>query len=306
MNTTRPGTPLVATVALIMVGLFGVYLYLNSGKMTRAGAEYRAILAGRPAPELVLRESGEDVARFRLASTGFFDAEGVRQLHFQRLDEVTFKLLQETLGEAELMLDGAPLEFQGKAHKNFITLLLPRHKVFLVKEDGTRTIAALVWREKRNTPDVLRCRGKALCQGLRLAWAGGVGPLEGPYLDTDLNPLRRGMPRGRWGLGPASSFTIESARPTRALLRIALLDPSPRQAIRVTSKGIVRQQRVKAGKEVLDIAGKRLHLKKYLLEIALGAGRNEFHIEYGAWQGGSGRRPGQRAVYLLRAGVSGR
>ncbi|HHH35326.1 MAG TPA: hypothetical protein ENK48_00685 [Gammaproteobacteria bacterium] len=304
--TKNNNNPLALLAVVAGLVLFGVYLYLNAAKAPDAAQRLREIREGRPAPEVVLREGGEEVARFRLASTGFFDAEGARQLHFKRLDEVTFKLLQETLDQVSLTVDGESREYEGRVHKSFITLLLPRRKIFLVKEDGTRTIAALVWREKRLTPDVLRCQGKRLCPGLRLAWRGGVGPLEGPYLDTDLNPLRRGMPRGRWGLGPASSFVIESRQPARAMLRVVLLDPHREQRIRITGEGVVSQKRVKARNEMVVIGGKRLYPKKYLLEIRLKAGKNPFRIEYGDWQEQDGRRPGQRAVYLVNALVSSR
>ena len=300
IHRSAPSSTVYFALVAAFIGL-ATYFYLNAGKLEKLRSEYTLFLSGSPAEEIILKRDGHELTRFRLASTGYFDFEGQRQLHFQILGKSKFDNLKGNLEETELIIGDNSADFDSASRTNFIAMQLPRKKIYLVREhgDSTRTISALLWQEKQRIRDVLRCQGKSLCNSLRFGWAGGVGPLEGPYLNTDLIPLRRGMPRGRWGLGPASIFIIESKAPANALLRIVSLDPIEKQSIQVTGKGVINQKRIKSETKILNIGGKRFYPKIYLVEIMLGEGRNRFSIEYSGWYSQEENGLNKRASYLV-------
>jgi len=305
MNTAQPMDINKVTALAGMVLLFIIYAYLNADKFPDAAHTYYDLLNGRPAPELTLQANGETLAAFRLPSTGFFDAAGQRQLYFQRLDEASYQRLQQQIGQADIYLNGAPVKARRVAKGQFLALLLPRRKIYLVKEHDTKTIAALLWNENHRVRDVLNCQGEDLCNGIRLAWTGGIGPLQGPFLDTDLLPIRRGMPRGRWGIGPESTFIIEAHEPMRVKLSLLALDPSRNQEILLEGDTVTTLHKIKPKTQQLNIAGKRLYPKQYVAEVMLAPGRNEFRIEYGNWAR-PGRRSGEMAAYLVSLAIGER
>ncbi len=284
------------------VVLVGIYFYLNAGKVQRTRAVYDALLEGRPPAELVLRAQGEELVHAKLASTGFFDATGSRQLHFLPLPQEDFEHLREKTAGMEVLIDGERTEPRILTERRFVAVQLPRRLVYLVQEGDPRTIAALLWREKRNALGVLRCNlPDNRCAGLRMQWAAGVGPLEGPYLDTDIVPLRRGMPRGRWGVGPETRLAIETREATTIRLHLVLLDPSREQKILITSPGGEIQRILGKDPKPVRIAGKAFHVKEYLVQMRLEPGPHELHLGYGDWQSGE-RKPG-RAVYILQIAI---
>lgn len=285
--------------------LFVVYAYLNIGKLQYGAGHYREISHGAPAPLLTLRVAGETLAGFRLPSTGFFDATGQYQLNYRALDEASYQRLRQHFDETEVYWNGQAVKARKLEQKTFLALLLPRRKIYLVKDHDAKTIAALQWNENRRVQDVMRCSGKALCAQLRYGWTGGVGPLQGPFLDSDLMPQRRGMPRGRWGLGPATPFVIEARQATRARLSLLLLDTSPGQEVRIVGPGVDALAKGRVKTKLANIAGKRFYPKRYLAKIFLQPGRNEFRIDYGDWAAGRGKPAGQAAAYLIHLDISG-
>lgn len=292
-------SPLVgAAILAAMVLLFAVYVLFNLQKIAYINAEYGILFSGAPAPEMTLKVDGERLARFRIPSSGIFDAGGSRQIHFERLDGATFERLRQGFEDAEVYMNGARLDVRKGGGKEFLAVIFEDWKVYLVGEDDTKVIAGLLYNENRNARDVLFCRGDALCPEIRLAWTGGVSPLRGPFLDTDLLPQRRSMPRGRWGLGPASTFVIEAKEPRKVRIALAALDPSREQQIVLKGESISSMRKINPRRSRINIGGKTFYARQYVAELDLRAGTNEVRIEYSDYQQNN-KRPGDVSAYLI-------
>lgn len=299
-NTGR--NPLVgAAILAAMVLLFAVYVLFNLQKIAYINAEYGALLAGAPAPAVTLKLDGERLARFRLPSSGIFDAGGSRQIHFERLDDATFERLRKGFEAAEVYMNGARLDVRKGGGKEFLAVIFEDWKIYLVGEDDTKVIAGLLYNENRNARDVLFCRGDALCPEIRLAWTGGVSPLRGPFLDTDLLPQRRGMPRGRW-MGSNASFVIASETTREVTLLITALLPRGSEFVSVAGSS-VQTQEVTAGQRRVIVGGKTFLLGRLHADIDVQQGNNPVTIKVRSASSARNAKDNAQA-YIVKAQIS--
>jgi len=195
-------------VLVLMVGLLGLYFYLDRAMPEYAAANYHKIAAGKAALSVNLQVDGKTVVAFRLPASDFFDATGKYQVNFHAVEHARFRLLNSRLEKVSVSLNGQPVTVKRTAGKQYLLFLLPQKKLYITREGDARTIAALAWTERKHRKDIFDCRGSRLCPNIRFAGGDGIGLLDGPYLDTEQAAKRRGMPRGRWAFGPQTTIDI--------------------------------------------------------------------------------------------------
>ena len=287
---------------LLMVGLLGLYFYLDRAMPEYAAANYHKIAAGSPALSVDLRVDDKTVATFRLPASDFFDATGKYQVNFHALDPARFRLLNARLKKLSVSLNGQPVTVKRIAGKQYLLFLLPQKKLYLTREGDTRTIAALAWTEEKHRKDIFACRGSRLCPNIRFAGGAGIGMLDGPYLDTEQAAKRRGMPRGRWAFGPQTTIDIQSKLDSRAILSITALGITKNQQL-IFSGPVLKVKNVEKTSRAVNVSGKLFYLKKYLAELHLRPGVNNLAIKYSNWMKATPGEPRQLAAYMMHVNL---
>ena len=296
-ETSEPGVADVLRIAavVLMAALAGTYFWLNAEKVSYALDQLRTLSGGRPANEITLSLDGRAAARFRFPESDLFDARSARQLNFHRLDEAAFDRLGAAAERVEVALNGARTAAPLQAARGFLHIELPGHRLHLLRGDDLRAMALLIDSHNRSRGDVLACAGE-ICQAVRLFGTSGIGPVDGPFLDTDLSPLRRGMPRGRWVYGPATRLDFRASMPARAWIEVEVLGLTPDQEIRFV--GPVRKVTVTAsGQEEVLIGGLPFYLKRYVAEVEFQEGDNQISLQYSRYRAAV-RETERRAGYL--------
>jgi len=289
-------------VLALMVGLLGLYFYLDRAMPEYAAANYHKIAEGKTALRVNLQVDGKPVAVFRLPASDFFDATGKYQVSFHALAQAPFRLLKSRLEKVKISLDGQPATVKRIAGKQYLLFLLPHKKLYLTRKSDTRTIAALAWTEIKHRKDIFDCRGSRLCPNIRFSDGDGIGLLDGPYLDTEQAMKRRGMPRGRWAFGPQTTIDIQSKLDTRAILSITALGIMKNQQL-IFSGPVLKVKNMLKTPQAINVSGKLFYLKKYLAELQLKPGENNLVIKYSNWLKATPGEPRQLAAYMLHVNL---
>jgi len=144
-------------VLLLMVGLLGLYFYLDRGMPEYATANYHKIAAGSAALSVSLQVDGKTVTAFRLPVSDFLSAMGKYQVSFHALDLARFRLLKSRLSQVTVSLDGRQVTAKRTAGKQYLLFQFPQKKLYLTRAGDTRTIAALACNERRHRKDIFDC-----------------------------------------------------------------------------------------------------------------------------------------------------
>ncbi len=180
------------------------------------------------------------------------------------------------------------------AMKDFLVTQIADRRVYLVRREDARTIAGIVWNERRQTRDAVRCAAPAPCRQLRIRLGPGWGGLIGPYLITDISPRRRGLPRGRWVDGPESTLAIDAGVAGPAVLELKILRFAPTQKVRVNGHELTPV----GTRRPVYLAGHLLVPTHYRIPIEIVKGRNLIRIAFSNWLK-SAPRPHAGYVYEL-------
>jgi len=288
-----------AVVMALMLVFMLVYFFLNSTKLTSLGEQWAQMRQGESAAVALITVHGRTVWQKRLLSSGAFDGTGRRQIHYLSIDASLLQQLESARGDFIVSVDGVAADRAAIQHgvSGLIRVDLPTTRLYFAARDNFRSLALAAWNENLAAHELVACLPPALCQTLTLS-SRDWGRVEGPYLKTDIDSVRRGMPRGRWMAGPRTAINVNSQQDRSVAILIDLLGLLPDQ--RIAFQGAVSKvQRVRLKIESIAISQDVYYPQRYIVYMDLKSGDNALVIDYSKWRKPS--RPGASALagYLL-------
>lgn len=268
------------TVVIAMLGLWGTYYSLNANKLVLLSSQYKSIAQGESAQRVELILDDRVLIRHRLRSSDLFDA-GQHQLSFVQLEPVQYQALRENAEDIQLSINGDRVLFVWEERGKALEFVWSDRKLVFVHKGDLRTIVANVWRDNIRDQDILKCFGEDLCQSIQIN-GEGWGRLEGPYLKSEENTTKRGLPRGRWMYGPATKIAIDSKTATDVLIAIDILRINPNQTIQLQGPELaVKSLPTKPYSR--PYGGLALYPLSSLIQVALKPGRNQILFQHSKW-----------------------
>jgi|GEM_PF-5753995 len=290
-----------AAMMLLIPGLLGLYVSLNYGKLLGAAYQVRLINEGEPSAIWALGLDGVALISRALPTTGIFDSSAQHQINVEGIPERIYERIQAHTDHVtqvyNLKAQTSRLVDSGK----FLATQIADRRVYLVREGDTETIASIFWDERRRARDVVACSGRKLCRTIRFDLLHGWGEPMGPFLKSDIEAARRGMPRGRWMGGPAAKFRILSKRPQDVTVDFMVLRLSADQDMKF--KGAVIGQKMTFQRAATQFGSQSLYPTQYRVRVHLAAGDNEFELLSSKWRSGKDTRVGL-AGYAVKMKVS--
>jgi|GEM_PF-2981241 len=283
----------------LMLVFMLVYFFLNSAKLTTLGEQWAQMRQGESAPVARITLGGRTVWQKRLLSTGFFDGSGTRQVHYLSIDGSLLQQLQAAQDGVKVSVGGVVAE-SAAIHRGVSGLVrvdMPSTRLYFAAEDNFRSLALAAWNENVASHKLVMCLPAALCQTLKLS-SRDWGRVEGPYLKTDINPLRRGMPRGRWMVGPRTAINVHSAQDQHVVMLVSLLGLLPDQQIAFRG-AVAKVQQVKVKHESITVSGAVYYPKSFIVYMDLKTGDNALVIAYSKWKKPAQTGSSPLAAYLM-------
>ncbi len=296
--------PLRFIILLTGVALTSGYLWLNQGKAMKAVEDLRLVINGSPSSSWALALDKQVLISRRLPPTGIFDGAGQHQINIEPIPADLYERIRGARERVTQVYDDKAQTSRLLARKNFLVTQIADRRVYLVREDDARTIAAIVWNERRLIRDVIRCQNTSLCPKLRLLFGPGFDALSGPYLKSEINPGRRGMPRGRWLAGPVSELIILAKEERDILLQMKLLQIHPKQILSINGHPL--RQATGKQQQSLVLGGKRFYPARYQWPVHLKTGRNIIKLRSSRWLAQKQGRSSGLSSYLLTLAIKAR
>ncbi|MBI5450500.1 MAG: hypothetical protein HY940_03995 [Gammaproteobacteria bacterium] len=276
------------TVIVLMCALLIGYGFLNRGKMAALLENYAATTAGRSALDVRISSAAGLNKHIRLPESDVFDMRGSRRVSFLTLADAEYQQLAQ---QGDISVNGKKAAFKLGVDGSFYVAEYLDRLVVVTREGDTKTLAALLWKNRIATRDIIHCMDEKLCSNLKViaSW----GRLEGPYADSDIVQERRALPRGRWGVAPQTILRIQSKVSTQLLIQTEMLSLAPDN--KVTYQGSLLDGRhIAMRQKTLMMGGKILFPLADQFKVAVKPGNNDIIIRYS-----KADAIDQRAVYYL-------
>ncbi len=286
-------------VLLLGLGLMGGYLWLNQSKALMAYAALELDRNGPASSTWALALDKQVLISRHLPPTGIFDGAGRHQINIEPIPAALYERIRAHRDRVTQVYDDKAQTSRLIAMKDFLVTQIADRRVYLVREQDARTIAGIVWNERRQIRDVVRCNDPALCRHLHIRLGPGWGELTGPYLITDILADRRGLPRGRWVDGPMSPLAIDAEIAGSAIIELKILRFAPTQKVMVN--GHVLEPA--STQRPVRLAGRLLVPTHYRIPIEIMKGRNLLKIAFSNWLKTS---PRPHAGYVYGLSLAGR
>ena len=295
---SRPINPLVMGIALL---LMVAYFFMNLHKLESLSDHWADISAGEVAPLIQLTLAGKPVYQQRLKDSEIFDTAGVRQIYFVHLPKDVFARAQEELKDASLVIDQQITAVTGTSNKSALLAVTADKRVYFLKEGELKYMLTVIWNERLRTDKFIRCVTRGLCDSIRIT-SRNWGPMQGPFSDSDISPGRRGMPKGRWVMGPTATFDIQSGKQQKVLVQINLL--SEFQDQQLSLRGAASPlQKVNADSVSLEAGGRTLYPGVYVVPLNLQPGANRLEMAFSRWSEPGSERANPLAAYFTAIGL---
>ena len=290
MNRTDVMKPVVTGLVLV---LMLVYFSLNYAKLSALGEQWAQLAQGKSAPLARIALDGRTVWEKPLLSTGFFDGSGTKQVHYLSIDRDLQHRLVTKQENVKVSVDGVAadnmaIQLDGK----LIRADLATKRLYIASSDDFRSLALAAWQEAVAARSFIQCQPDALCQALKLS-SQDWGSIQGPYLNTDIDSVRRGMPRGRWMAAPRTTINVNSQQARHIAILIDLLGLLPDQHIAFQG-AVTRVQQVRLKNEAISISTNVYYPQRYIVYMDLKSGDNVLMISYSKWR--KQARPGASAL----------
>jgi len=289
---------LVVTVASLL--LFAIYVYLNINKIDDISNNIGNIESGVPALEVRLELSGAAVFRQRLKASEIFDSDGKRRIYFVHLPKDLYSRMRAGLESARLVIGQQESSVTKTKNPAALLAVTEDKRVYLLEEGELKYMMTVIWNERLRSGTIVQCTTPRLCKSLDVD-SRDWGPVEGPFLDSDYIPERRGLPKGRWVKGPRTVLQIQSASRQKVTMQINLLGVMADQELRF--RGAATQvQKLDRDAPPLNAAGRELYPAIYLLALDLQPGANYLEMSFSNWLEPANEGANPLAAYLVDIG----
>ena len=281
--------------------LIAAYFFMNQHKLETFSEEWTDISSGEAAPGFQLMLAGEMVFQQRLKSSEIFDRDGVRQIYFVHLPKSVFARTQEELEDASLVIDQQEIALTGTANKSALLAVTADKRVYLLEEGELKYMMTVIWNERLRAKTFTSCVTKSLCDSISIT-SNNWGAIQGPFLDSDIIPDRRGMPKGRWVMGPRASFDVQSGKQQKVLMQINLLSEFPDQELSLRGAATPLQN-VNQGSDSLETGGRSFYPGVYIVLLDLQPGANRLDMAFSKWSEPGNRDANPLAAYFTAIGL---
>jgi len=290
-------------LAAIIAGavLFGVYIYLNNNKIEILSRNWESLAEGKAALEVQLALSGEVVFQQRLKASEIFDAEGVRQIYFVHMPKDLFARTQAALESASLAIQQQKATVSETKNQSALLAVTEDKRIYLLEEGELKYMMTVIWNERLRAGTIVQCTTPRLCKSLNVD-SGDWGPVQGPFLDTEYLPERRGLPKGRWAKGPETVLRIQSGSRQKVMMQINLLGVLVDQQLRFRGAA-THVQKVDRDLPAVNAAGRELYPAIYLLQLDLQPGANYLEMSFSSWLEPSAENANPLAAYVVAIGM---
>lgn len=281
--------------------LMAVYFFMNQHKLETLSEDWADISAGEAAPGIQLMLADELVFQQQLKESEIFDKAGVRQIYFIHLPKSVFARTKADIKVASLAVDQQQIALSSTSNKSALLGVTADKRVYLLEEGELKYMMTVIWNERLRARTIIHCVTADLCNSISIS-SNDWGPMQGPFLDSDISPDRRGMPKGRWVRGPKASFDIQSGTQQKVLVQINLLSEFPDQELKLRGAA-TPLQKVNADSDPLAAGGRSLYPAVYLVHLNLQPGANRLDMAFSKWSepGSMGANP--LAAYFTAIGL---
>ena len=267
----------------LMVLLSGIYFYLNEKKIGVFLSQFNGIIWGAPAPEARITVDGKTVWQKPLLSTGFFDASGKLQVHYITLKPALMQQLMQQDKDVRVVYgDDEPVRPHFTNQLQGIRADFPHQRIYLFSDDQIDNLATAAATELRGGQNNVECIPQSFCQAVAVT-SREWGRVEGPFLGTDINQSRRGLPRGRWLKGPTTTFNVHSDAQRRVKMLFNVYALMPDQRITISGSGVRNVKQPEVPVDQMNIGVWDLYPRSYIVEMELHAGDNALVFEFSKW-----------------------
>ena len=281
--------------------LMAVYFFMNQHKLETLSNDWADISAGEAAPGIQLILDGQPVFQQRLKDSEIFDKEGVRQIYFIHLPKRIFAQAKAKIEDASLVIDQQKIALSGTSNKAALLAVTADKRVYLLEEGELKYMLTVIWNERLRARTIVHCVTTDLCKSIGIS-SNDWGPMQGPFLDSDISPDRRSMPKGRWVKGPRASFDIQSGTQQKVLVQISLLSEFPDQELKLRGAA-TPLQKVNADSDPLEAGGRSLYPGVYLVLLNLQPGANRLDMAFSKWSEPGSKGANPLAAYFTAIGL---
>jgi len=289
------------SVAIVALLLFALYIYLNINKIEDNSIKWINIRNGKPALAVRLVLSGEAVFQQRLKESEIFDAEGIRQIYFMHLPKDLFARTQAAPESASLEIQQQKATLAKTKNRSALLAVTEDKRVYLLEEGELKYMMTVIWNERLRAGTIVRCATPGLCKSLAVD-SGDWGPVQGPFLETEYVPERRGLPKGRWAKGPGTVLRVLSASRRKVMMQIDLLGVLADQQVRFRGAA-THVQKVDTEMPPVTAGGRALYPAIYLLQLDLQPGANYLEMSFSTWLEPTAEGANPLAAYVMAIGM---
>jgi len=261
--------------------LLATYCFLNFNKLETISTDWANISSGDKATRIQLRLSGEPVFQKRLKASEIFDAAGKRQIHFIHLPKDLFARIKTEIETAKLEIHHEEVALSSTKDAFALLAVTKNNRIYFLKEGELKYMMTVIWNEQRRSGTIVQCATPPLCDSLNITskfWS----PVQGPFLESELNPEYRGLPKGRWLMGPKTVLTIQSRKQQNVWMQIKLLGEFEDQELSFRGAA-TRVQKFDTDSEPVNAGGKLLYPALYMLALDLKPGSNHLELSFSKW-----------------------
>lgn len=292
-------------IKLVVMGasllLMATYILLNQQKLVTLSSNLADINSGKTSLEVRLSLAGEIVHQQALKDSDIFDAAGVRQIFFVHLPDSVFARVQSEMKAARLTIDQHEMTLTKTGNASAVLAVTADKRIYLLKEGEFKYILTVIWNQRLRSGKFVHCVPAELCASIKITsqfW----GPVQGPYLGSDITTARRGMPKGRWVRGPRAVIDIQSGIKQKVWLQINLLSEFPDQQIGLRG-ATTPLQKVNENSEALKAGGRLFYPAVYVVPLNLQPGANSLEMAFSKWDESNDKNVNPLAAYITAIGL---
>lgn len=269
-------TKIVTVVASL--SLLAVYIYLNVGKLETAWSDWADIRSGQPAAKVALLLSGEPVFQGFVKTSDIYDATGNRQVNVIHLPADVYTRVQQDVEMASLDVQEKKVAVSSTPDRQALLALTEGRKIYLLKEGDLKYMMTAIWNERIRGKNIIQCEDLQICNSVRIS-SKHWGPVIGPYPVSEINPVLRALPRGRWARGPRTVLSIQSSVRQDLWMKINLLGVFEDQVLRFSGDA-TQVRKIETDAAPLNTGGRLLYPAGYEVLLKLNPGANYLEVSY--------------------------
>ena len=286
----------------IMLVLMAVYFYLNAGKLEILKIASDRIVNGPTVRPVSVRMGKVLVYAGSLPSSDIHDSRGEKQINFLQLTDELLAMVKTTGRRLVVSLGEESAPALPYGNQGLLIAEFSDRTIRVFAESNSNAIIHSIYQDRLQSRDIVECLDQAACTTVKLQ-SDQWNEITGPYLNTDINPDRRGLPKGRWLFGPSTELQLHSESEQTVQLLIYLFSTLPQQQVRFEGEAVVKTNEFQMS-ALAQVAG-RMHLfpRAFMLELQLEQGKNPINVVFSSALQPTQRRTLPLAAYLTRVRI---